>query len=303
MAIIKDPEYLPVFHHIAKNAGTYVLSWMMMLCRKYSLFNGSADIEGWGAYRIRRGLLRLTDGKQLTCCYYTPTDINRHNPNFRMHSTEDMSSDDVDIETFIECIISKDIVPFSISIDPMYPGWESARLAIDRICESSNFKYLLHFTVLRNPFDRAQSIFHYLSSNNSKHEPTHGSIKSPTFFKYIQSHELEDSWFLRSLLDLPEDVIIEPYYLTLAHNAYLKSFRIKDISEVDNLIDSVFHGAYGILRGDVEESVVSTNLHKNETPNKNKVNINDLSEETRQTFLDRTYWDRKLWERYCGNET
>ena len=301
MSIIKDPEYLPVFHHIAKNAGTYVLSWMMMLCRKYNLFNGSADIEGWGAHRIRRGLLHLEDGKQLTCCYYTPTDINRHNPNFCMHSTEDMSSDDVDIETFIECITSKDVVPFSISIDPMGPGWKSARLAIDRIRESANLKHLLHFTVLRNPFDRAQSLFHYLGSDSSKHEPTHGSIKSPTFFKYVKSDELEDSWFLRSLLDLGEDVVIEPYHLTLAHNTYLKNFRIKDISEVDNLIDSVFHGVYGVMRKDVEESVVNNNLDKNETPNKHKIDINYLSEETRQKFLDRTYWDRKLWERYCKN--
>ena len=42
-------------------------------------------------------------------------------------------------------------------------------------------------------------------------------------------------------------------------------------------------------------------LDKNETPNKTKVDINYLSEETRQMFLDRTYWDRKLWERYCKN--
>ena len=41
------------------------------------------------------------------------------------------------------------------------------------------------------------------------------------------------------------------------------------------------------------------NLDKNETPNKHKIDINYLSKETRQTFLDRTYWDRKLWERYC----
>ena len=216
-----------------------------------------------------------------------------------MHSTEDMSSDDIDVETFIECIISKDVMPFSISIDPMDPGWKSARLAIDRIRESANLKHLLHFTVLRNPFDRAQSLFHYLASDASKHEPTHGSIQSPTFFKYIKSDQLEDSWFLRSLLDFSEDAVIEPYHLTLAHNTYLKDFRIKDISEVDNLIDSVFHGAYGILRKDVEGSVVAKNLDKNETPNKTKVDINYLSEETRQMFLDRTYWDRKLWERYC----
>ena len=40
MSIIKDPEYLPVFHHIAKNAGTYVLSWAQMLCRRYHILRG-----------------------------------------------------------------------------------------------------------------------------------------------------------------------------------------------------------------------------------------------------------------------
>lgn len=302
MKVNVNPEYLPVFHHIAKNAGTYTLSWMMMFCRKYNISCGSTKIKGWGAWRIRRALIKLPDGKQLTSCYYTPTDINRHNSNFSMHSLQDQSSDDVDLETFIKCIHSQDISPFSISIDPMDPGWKSAREAIEKIRDASNRKYLLQFTVLRDPYKRAQSLFSYLTSESSFHEPTHQCFKSKTFEDYIQSTEVEDSWFLRSLLDMEEKSIIEPHHLALAHDVYLKDFRIEDISNVDNLINNVFHGVYGIMQSDVESKVVKSNIDKNKTPNKKKVDFKKLPKEVQQIFMDRTYWDRKLWERYCKQQ-
>ncbi|MAR66738.1 MAG: hypothetical protein CL833_05745, partial [Crocinitomicaceae bacterium] len=75
MSIIKDPEYLPVFHHIAKNAGTYVLSWAQMLCRRYHLMRGDNQQQCWTANRIRRVLVQLENGRQLTVIYYTPTDL------------------------------------------------------------------------------------------------------------------------------------------------------------------------------------------------------------------------------------
>ena len=75
MSIIKDPEYLPVFHHIAKNAGTYVLSWAQMLCRKYHMMKGDNRSWHWTSAKIRRGLILLKDGHQLTIIYFTPTDL------------------------------------------------------------------------------------------------------------------------------------------------------------------------------------------------------------------------------------
>jgi hypothetical protein len=327
MSIIKDPEYLPVFHHIAKNAGTYVLSWAQMLCRRYHILRGDNRQQCWTANRIRRALVQLPDSKQLTVIYYTPTDLTGlpdgilefsdckkpdgsidknilpNAQNSYIHSILKQGTDPqtniISSDKFIQFCESKDIVPFCVIIDPMEPGWLEARKCIDLIINKSERKHALHFSILRDPYKRAQSLFHYLTSDESWHEPTHDSIQAKNFEDYIQSDEVEDSWFLRSLMDMPDSAIIEPYHLTFAHEGYLKHFRIADTSKVDDLINNVFHGSYGILQSDVEDWVLKNNIHKNSTPNKLKIKFEDLDPIIQQKFLDRTYWDRKLWERYC----
>jgi len=328
MSIIKDPEYLPVFHHIAKNAGTYVLSWAQMLCRRYHILREDNTQQCWTANRIRRLLVQLENGRQLTVIYYTPTDLTGfpngilelfdykktdgsidknilpNAQNSYIHSILEQGTDPqtsiISPQKFLDFVQTKDIIPFCVIVDPMEPGWMEARKCIDLIIEKSKRKHALHFTVLRDPYKRAQSLFHYLTSEESSHEPTHDSVQAKNFEDYIQSDELEDSWFLRSLLNMSDDQVIEPYHLTLA-DEWLRHFSISDTSKVDDLINNVFHGAYGILQSDVEDWVLKNNIHKNSTPNKLKIKFEDLDPTIQQKFLDRTYWDRKLWERYCNS--
>ena len=348
MSIIKDPEYLPVFHHIAKNAGTYVLSWAQMLCRKYHLIRGDnqkcliqpdkkSPYLHWTSAKIRRALISLSDGRQLTVIYCTLTDLTGSSLGvfslpesknidiksgqsiFRLQTEyinglyprgDDEVTNIIPEEDFLNFVKTGDIIPFCVIVDPIFwgglkpksdsSGWKCARIFIDLILSFSQRKHSLNFTVLRNPYDRALSIFNYIKSDNSSHEPNHDCLVSKSFQEYIESDELEDSWFLRNLLDMPDSLIIEPYHLTFAHGGYLKHFRISDISKVDDLINNVFHGAYGIQQSDVEDHVIKSNLHRNTTPNKLKLKFEDLDPTVQQKFLDRTYWDRKLWERYCN---
>ena len=337
MSIVKDPEHLPVFHHIAKNAGTYVLTWVQMLCRKYHLMHGDNQQQCWTANRIRRVLVQLEHGRQLTVIYYTPTDLTGspdgilefadcRKPDGSIDKTILLNAQNSYIDSiletdqqqwiqtispqkFLDFVETKDIIPFCIIIDPIFWGglkspdncssWRDARIFIDKVVVLSEKKRALNFTVLRNPYDRALSIFNYIKSDNSSHEPNHDCLTSKSFEEYIQSDEVEDSWFLRSLMDMPDSAIIEPYHLTLAHEGYLKHFRISDISKVDDLINSVFNDSYGILQSDVEEWLLEDNIHKNATPYKLKIKLENLDPTIQQKFLDRTYWDRKLWQRYC----
>ena len=217
---------------------------------------------------------------------------------FNQFSDQDPFTNVIDENSLLNLIKSGEVEVFSISINPHEPGWNPARLYIQKILDESKRKYTLHFTVLRDPYKRSQSLFHYLTGNESKHESNHNSIKAKNFEDYIQSHEVEDSWFLRSLLVIPDGQVIEPYHLTLA-DEWLRHFRISDTSKVDDLINNVFHGAYGIQQSDVEDHVVKWHIDKNSTPNKLKIKFEDLDPTIQQKFLDRTYWDRKLWERYC----
>ena len=307
MSIIKDPKHLPVFYHIAKNAGTYTLGWMMMLCRLYSIETGCRAVSGWTSDRIRRSILDIGGHKQLTCVIYTPSDVHINNEHFKSNPAGDGNSDWVTIEHFTHAINTGQVKVFSVSVDPAgwggdhmpedyCHGYSQHRQALQLIQQAARREHLLNFTILRDPWSRAQSMYNYLTTDSSAHEPNHGVIQSEDFIKYINSDELEDSWFIRNMLNLSDDTVIEPKHLT-ACDQYLKTWRISGINNTDHLIDQVFHGAYGVMQCDVEPDVVD--VWRNNTPNKTKVKFDELDQNSQQTFLDRTYWDRKLYQRYC----
>jgi hypothetical protein len=306
-----SPSLLPVFYHIAKNAGTYTLGWMMMLCRVYIIEMGCRTISGWTSDRIRRNIVNIGGHKQLTCVIYTPTDVHINNEHFKSSPNGDGNTDWVDLGHFVEAIESGEIQVFSVSVDPVGDGdvaktmpddyshgYSQHRQALQLIQQAIGHVHLLNFTILRDPWGRAQSMYNYLTTNASAHEPNHGAIQAENFITYIQSDELEDGWFIRNLLNLSDDTTIEPKHLT-ACDQYLRYWKIKSIQNTDRLIDEVFHGAYGVMRSDVEAEVVD--VRRNNTPNKIKIEFKELDGQTQQTFLDRTYWDRKLYERYCNS--
>ena len=101
-------------------------------------------------------------------------------------------------------------------------------------------------------------------------------------------------------MNLEDEHVIEPKHFTLAKK-YLDHFRIQDISRTDELINSVFHGCYGVMISDIDEHTAKKHTYLNQTPNKKKICFEDLNPETQEVFLDRTYWDRQVFETYCKN--
>ena len=67
----------------------------------------------------------------------------------------------------------------------------------------NDFGFLM-YTTIRDPFERAVSLYNYINSSISSHEPNHKSLGLLTFDQYISSSEAEDSWLIRNLLDLPD---------------------------------------------------------------------------------------------------
>jgi len=290
MRINKNPNSLPVFHHIAKNAGTYVLGWMLFLATKY--FGKNIDY-------CKVVKVVLNGGKSLSfiCCFYE--EFNQEKYELKVLSESAVQTNQA---SFLELLTDGHIKIFSVSVDPFGdPGWSLEKEYLLKIKEFLGLDHLLNFTVLRNPYGRAQSLFNYISSDDSSHEPSHKLYRSKNFIEFLSSGELEDCWIIRNLLDLNHSQPILSEHFFSCCNNYFQYFEVEDISNVDLLIDRVFFRVYGIDQNAGNKEKLKNIIGKNSSTYHQKIAFDELPEEAREAFLYRAYWDIKLHERYCKN--
>jgi hypothetical protein len=284
---------IPVFLHIPKNAGTYVLGWTMTLFRYYGIARGWNNKVNWN-YGLRRILLQY-GGKQIATLFvYDPYNVRDGNKNFIRHPTDDYCNI-VDCDAFVEELKNKKLTLFSVIIEDTGIQFIKKNLYKD-ICEQNN-SYPLYYTIFRDPYNRALSMYHYITSSKSAHELTHNVIKSKSFIEYLNSYELENCWLIRNLITVSDNEIIDEDIFNRAC-AILDEFKIKDIKHTDESIDEVFAECYNI-----DQKIVSDddrNVFRNSTLNNNTFNFDDLDEKTKSSFLTRTEFDRKLYTKYCN---
>ena len=111
------------------------------------------------------------------------------------------------------------------------------------LCEAEPF----NFTIFRDPFSRQQSLYYYLTSDASAHEPSHHSIKENSFINYLNSSSLEDSWLIRVLSGVKSTTKLNKYWLEIASN-FLDSnnFFIVDINHTDSAIKHVVEKCFNV---------------------------------------------------------
>jgi hypothetical protein len=165
---------------------------------------------------------------------------------------------------------------------------------IDLICNILNKKHL-YYAVLRNVYDRNQSLYNYIKSDNSSHELTHGLYTSKNFIEHIKSSQLRDNWITRQLTGISnEKELTSEHFDDVC--SILDDFKIKDIKHVEELLDEIFGECYSLTTKNIPNN--DNFFFKNET-NEDKINFLDLNEETQNTFLKKTEFDQKIYERYC----
>ncbi len=288
-----EPPNIPVFLHTPRNAGTYVLSVTMAFFRFYGLQTGWRKKRDWNL-DLRRYQVLNNHRKQLATLFiYDPKETRKCSKSIEPHpQCPNTSTVDLDgIGSVLQELNDRATDLFAIIIEPRGVGLVKNGF-FGMICEQAG-KRPEYFTVLRSPYERAFSLYTYLTSSSSRHEPTHGIITASSFEEYVRSSQLEESWLIRNLCGIFDGGPITEGNFEEAC-LILNNFKMADVLKTDALIDGIFEKCYGLNRSAIQDAI---DFNKNATSGV-KPNLCDLDEETQDLFLKRTEFDLRLYEHF-----
>lgn len=278
---------IPIFYHIPKNAGTYVINWMIVTFRYYRRTytdwckNHCPDKETIKCLQItNEGFIIakfLIGDPKYFCETLTGVD--------KKHSNTEW---DINIKNLPKDLF-ENVFLFGVVI-------ESHGLKMRHEILNIFKEYQLYqFLILRDPFSRAQSIYYYNTSEESKHDYSHGVFKAKTFEEYITSDELSDSWLIRHLCNINNTISLEESHYQEALKI-LNTFNVYDIKDTEKAIQSSIQHCYNF---DVQKIKLNPwdTITRNETRGE-KINFEDLSQQAQKTFKQTTIWDQKLYEQF-----
>ena len=275
---------IPVFYHIPKNSGTYVFHCFLNEARKLNqnktriirvLSESKSDIAKFIAFDDLNFLNQ--------CDKFTPLN-------------DDKIIWNLSIDDLTEDILQK------LSIHSVFIKSRGFRLTdtlLKPLFAVLNKSNLYKFIILRDPFSREQSLYHYLTSEKSRYELTHGVFKSCNFEEHVMSSQLQDSWLIRNSLDIPprgRELTKEDFDKACE---FLKSLNIYDSKDTEKAIKKILLECFNSDSFD-KEALANK---KNENTYK-KIKFEELSAEAQAKFKERKYWDLRIHEHFLGkNET
>jgi len=280
---------IPVFYHIPKNAGTYVSDWFMIAFRHYRrtytdwLKNYSPEKDSIKCIQIIEDgfiIARVLVGDPNYFCDTHCKFINAHSN----------TKWDIDLKDITNELLNN-VFLFGIIIESN--GFKQRKAILDLF-----YNYNLHqFLILRDPFSRAQSIYNYNKSEESKHDYVHGKMISATFKEHILSEQLEDSWLIRELTSIEDVIPLGEIYFNQT-KIILDDFKVYGIKDTDKAIQEAFLECYSFDTKQIELKPWDK-FTKNESVNK-KVKFEELSEEAQKVFTERTCWDNELYKTFAS---
>lgn len=278
---------IPVFYHIPKNSGTYVFRCFLSEARKHNKNKVQiVRVLLENKYVIAK-LIVLNNSDFLNQCNnFTPLNDSKISWNLLVEDlTEDILQKLSIHSVFIE---GRGFRYTETSLKPLF-------------LFLAQFK-LYEFIMLREPFSREQSLYHYLTSDKSKHEHSHGRFTSSSFEEHILSRELQDSWLIRAILDLPyrgKLTLSEDYFIK-ARNI-LQKFNVYDVKDTDKAIKEILLKCFNIQEFNTEDLA-----HKKHDNIYKKIKFEELPLDVQTTFKERKYWDQKLYNYFikqCQEES
>lgn len=282
-------KQLPFFYHIPKNAGTYFVSYSMIFGRFYVVDNVGVPPRNY----LRN--IEIKRGNQICgrlIAIDPESDFCQKNEKIKKPPVPDATYYQMAYDDFKNDSL-EGLQPLAFIVEAEGDGFSLRKTFLDCMKDYSPFECLID----RDPVSRQKSLYRYLTSLESQHELTHKNFtNSLSFDNYIRHHiNEEDCWLIRAFLKkwYPEKINMDDFNAVCE---ILDGCYIKDISETDEFIRTVFRKCHG---DEVEELMnkqgprAFNDLNKNES--KSKKPIENYNEEALKSKL---YWANKLYEKY-----
>jgi hypothetical protein len=279
--IVTTFRQIPVFLHLPRCGGSYVVSMFDQILNKKFQTNTITKLE----IKIRTEQIALTVIlKELS------------NESIHYKSTENIETKTTYLDLFLNRFSEhlKNTEVLAVLVQPV--GISLLQTPVIEAISKASQTLPLYFTSLRNPFQRALSLYNYLTRDSSLHETTHGSITSSDFISYLKSNQLPDSQLIRQLAT---DQEINEISAQTAFDV-LDKFIITTPSFIDHALSYVLKICYNIGFSNFTQRHNITAKH-NESPKSTQISYQDLDENTKQIYYKRTKYDHLLYNRYCAN--
>lgn len=285
---------IPVFLHVPRSGGTYLTNkikskfrlFLNRFCKKAPrIFEESFDTR-FVLYKGKKLIVKTINVLEKNRTILSIFCTNRYSE-FVDEEYETWSMSELE-----EKVGDLDI--FSIMLEPR--GISIQMLLLDKIKKEISNDFAI-YAAIRQPEDRLISLFHYLTSENSAHEPTHKMFKSKTLEEFIlhEADEASGSW-LSSQISFPAEISDDIYINRVV--PYLRKMKIFKLENIDSMLEEAFFDHYGLKEfHETSYLVMSEMNNNNKNFSDNYMNKNfELSDEAKKRIENITRFDKSIYD-------
>lgn len=277
---------IPVLYHVPKCAGTYSISliWELLLVHSGATYCNRLKNTICNVCVLSKNQKQI----ELRCIVWDKKLFCKNNSYFKKSETENdffLKLDDIHL--------LQNLNIFALIVEAK--GFSNHEELL------KNFKNieLVPFIFLRDPFSLHCSLYSYLTNSSSIHEFTHGSFNGLSLNDYMSSFYVSDSWLIRNLLKLEDSQKISEieYAKTIK---ILNNFNVSDYKKVEETINNIFSKCYNLNIKRIDDSSYEKIQKRRNASDMVYLKLSNLDTETQKKFLERTYWDQKIYDYYLN---